>query len=99
MRQLKMWLRPGSVAHNFRLLLHPLLSQHSRMFGLKQAVAQRSLPSIKPKSVPSWRPRATFGKDVISVLAVETSADDTCAAVVTSDRRILSNVVIRQDEL
>ncbi|PCH43506.1 peptidase M22 glycoprotease [Wolfiporia cocos MD-104 SS10] len=32
-----------------------------------------------------------------TVLAVESSADDTCAAVVTSDRQILSNVVVRQD--
>ncbi|KAI0708167.1 peptidase M22 glycoprotease [Cerioporus squamosus] len=32
----------------------------------------------------------------ITVLALESSADDTCAAVVTSDRNILSNVVINQ---
>ncbi|KAF8320785.1 glycoprotease [Clavulina sp. PMI_390] len=31
-----------------------------------------------------------------TVLAFESSADDTCAAVVTSDKRILSNVVIGQ---
>ncbi|KAH8107829.1 glycoprotease family-domain-containing protein [Cristinia sonorae] len=31
-----------------------------------------------------------------TVLALESSADDTCAAVVTSDRRILSNVVVKQ---
>ena len=31
-----------------------------------------------------------------SVLALESSADDTCAAVVTSDKRLLANVVIRQ---
>ena len=31
-----------------------------------------------------------------TVLALESSADDTCAAVVTSDRKILSNVVINQ---
>ncbi|EIN11412.1 peptidase M22 glycoprotease [Punctularia strigosozonata HHB-11173 SS5] len=31
-----------------------------------------------------------------TVLAIETSADDTCAAVVTSDRQILSNVVVKQ---
>ena len=30
------------------------------------------------------------------VLALESSADDTCAAVVTSDRKILSNVVLKQ---
>jgi N6-L-threonylcarbamoyladenine synthase len=31
-----------------------------------------------------------------TVLALESSADDTCAAVVTSEREILSNVVIKQ---
>lgn len=33
-----------------------------------------------------------------TVLALESSADDTCAAVVTSDRKILANVVISQHE-
>ncbi|CCM04372.1 uncharacterized protein FIBRA_06545 [Fibroporia radiculosa] len=33
----------------------------------------------------------------LTVLAVESSADDTCAAIVTSERQILSNVVLRQD--
>ncbi|KIJ13044.1 hypothetical protein PAXINDRAFT_177058 [Paxillus involutus ATCC 200175] len=34
-----------------------------------------------------------------TVLAVESSADDTCAAVVTSSRGILSNIVIKQHDL
>jgi hypothetical protein len=34
-----------------------------------------------------------------TVLGLESSADDTCAAIVTSDRRILSNVVSRQTAL
>lgn len=33
------------------------------------------------------------------VLALESSADDSCAAIVTSDRQILSNVVIKQHHL
>ncbi|KAH7873194.1 peptidase M22 glycoprotease [Lentinula edodes] len=36
---------------------------------------------------------------LFTVLAFESSADDTCVAVVTSDRQILSNVVIRQNDL
>ncbi|KAG6369494.1 glycoprotease family-domain-containing protein [Boletus reticuloceps] len=36
---------------------------------------------------------------LFTVLAVESSADDTCAAVVTSSRQILSNVVIKQHDL
>ena len=31
-----------------------------------------------------------------TVLALETSADDTCAAIITSSREILSNVVMKQ---
>lgn len=31
-----------------------------------------------------------------TVLALESSADDTCAAVVNSDREVVSNVVVKQ---
>lgn len=34
-----------------------------------------------------------------NVLAFESSADDTCAAIVTSTRKILSNVVIKQNSM
>lgn len=34
-----------------------------------------------------------------TVLAIETSADDTGAAVLTSNREILSNVVVKQNAL
>lgn len=34
-----------------------------------------------------------------TVLAVESSADDTCAAIVGSDRRIHSNIVIKQNHV
>lgn len=46
--------------------------------------------NLRPQSLRQWRPRH------FTVLALESSADDTCAAVVTSDRKILSNVVIKQ---
>lgn len=42
--------------------------------------------------------RATFVRH-FTVLAFESSADDTCAAIVTSSRKILSNVVIKQNHL
>jgi N6-L-threonylcarbamoyladenine synthase len=32
----------------------------------------------------------------LRLLAIESSADDSCASIVTSDRRILSNVVVKQ---
>lgn len=35
----------------------------------------------------------------IKILALESSADDTCAAIVDSERKIYSNVVIKQDDL
>lgn len=35
----------------------------------------------------------------IKILALESSADDTCAAIVDSDRKIYSNVVMKQDDL
>lgn len=34
-----------------------------------------------------------------TVLALESSADDTCAAIVDSYRNILSNVVVKQHDL
>lgn len=42
--------------------------------------------------------RGEEGK-IVRILGLESSADDTCAAIVTSDRKILSNVVIRQQDL
>jgi N6-L-threonylcarbamoyladenine synthase len=41
----------------------------------------------------SWMSRS------FTVLALESSADDTCAAVVTSSREILSNIVVKQNEM
>jgi len=35
----------------------------------------------------------------ITVLALESSADDSCASIVNSERKILSNVVIKQHHL
>ncbi|KAI6030639.1 glycoprotease family-domain-containing protein [Pisolithus orientalis] len=38
-------------------------------------------------------------RTLFTVLALESSADDTCAAVVTSSRQILSNIVVKQHDL
>lgn len=40
-----------------------------------------------------------FASRNFNVLAIESSADDTCAAVVHSSRKILSNVVIKQHDM
>jgi N6-L-threonylcarbamoyladenine synthase len=39
------------------------------------------------------------GERVVNILAIETSCDETAAAVVTAERRILSSVVLSQDEV
>ncbi len=49
---------------------------------------------IPRERLPSARPLPCIRQ--FTVLALESSADDTCAAVVTSEREILSNVVISQ---
>ena len=46
---------------------------------------------LRPFAALNTKQKRTF-----TVLALESSADDTCAAVVTSEREILSNVVIKQ---
>ena len=46
----------------------------------------------------AWRATRALAKE-FNVLALESSADDTCAAIVTSTRRILSNVVIKQNNM
>lgn len=38
-------------------------------------------------------------RPVLTVLALESSADDSCAAIVTSSREILANVVIKQHHI
>ncbi|KAG2071899.1 hypothetical protein BDR04DRAFT_478676 [Suillus decipiens] len=40
--------------------------------------------------------RKHTGRRTFTVLGFESSADDTCSAVVTSSRQILSNVVVKQ---
>lgn len=45
------------------------------------------------------RPRGRRTRRLFTVLALECSADDTCAAVVTSSAQILSNVVVKQNHM
>ncbi|EPQ57559.1 peptidase M22, glycoprotease [Gloeophyllum trabeum ATCC 11539] len=51
-----------------------------------------------PRRLASLRCTSNYSR-YFTVLALESSADDTCAAVVTSERQILSNVVVSQNEL
>jgi N6-L-threonylcarbamoyladenine synthase len=39
------------------------------------------------------------GERVVNILAIETSCDETAAAVITAERKILSSVVLSQDEV
>ena len=51
------------------------------------------LPTPSPRPLPYPIP------SYFRILALESSADDTCASVVDSDRKILSNVVRKQHHL
>lgn len=53
-------------------------------------------------SFPNYGARLLHGPSQdrpLRILGLESSADDTCAAIVDSDRNILANVVLRQDDL
>ena len=58
--------------------------------GLLRQLRTRSLRYIYLNGAGQGRTRQ------FNVLALESSADDTCAAVINSDRKILSNIVISQ---
>ncbi|WOO80523.1 tRNA N6-adenosine threonylcarbamoyltransferase [Vanrija pseudolonga] len=60
------------------------------------AVAGPSTPRARVR--PSSSSAPSSGKPLV-VLGLESSADDACAAVVSSDRRILSNVVRKQHHI
>ncbi|GAA5843704.1 hypothetical protein JCM9279_000108 [Rhodotorula babjevae] len=64
----------------------------------------------RPTRQPAWAPlwsraahrtvsTAPERRRPLLVLGLESSADDTCAAVVSSDRRLLSNVVLKQSAI
>ncbi|KAG8214290.1 hypothetical protein J3R82DRAFT_7423 [Butyriboletus roseoflavus] len=68
-----------------------------------RASAPRSHPS-ESRTNPSVRRLFRHNGDscrsrYFTVLAIESSADDTCAAIVTSSRHVVSNVVIKQHNL
>ena len=49
------------------------------------------------RSTPSFRTQVI--SRALTVLALESSADDSCASIVNSERKILSTVVIKQHHL
>ncbi|KAL1945585.1 hypothetical protein VTO73DRAFT_1587 [Trametes versicolor] len=60
---------------------------------MQHAAARLLSPHLRRSLAVAFRP---VHARAFTVLALESSADDTCAAVVTSDRKVLSNVVISQ---
>ncbi|KAL1945590.1 hypothetical protein VTO73DRAFT_1592 [Trametes versicolor] len=60
---------------------------------MQHAAARLLSPPLRRSLAVAFRP---VHARAFTVLALESSADDTCAAVVTSDRKVLSNVVISQ---
>lgn len=63
---------------------------------MQHAAARLLSPTLRRSLARAFRPAHARA---FTVLALESSADDTCAAVVTSDRKVLSNVVISQQAL
>src|SRR6266571_2621611 len=57
------------------------------------------LRATKAQSVPGLCPVGAFAKRTRMILGIETSCDETAAAVITPDGRILSNVISSQAEL
>jgi hypothetical protein len=73
-----------------------------------QLLITSRLPGIRPRSsshrIRHYSTHAPHPSDPqprrrITVLAIESSADDTCASIVNSDREILSSIVISQNEM
>lgn len=63
---------------------------------LNRLLAHRSLYQTEPLT------KSRFVRQLprhFTVLALESSCDDSCAAVVTSSRQILSNVVVKQNDM
>ena len=62
----------------------------STSFTVPLSMLQRVIRHSKPRFLTRRNVRR------YTVLALESSADDTCAAIVNSDREIMSNVVVKQ---
>jgi hypothetical protein len=85
----------------------PLLRPFSRtrsVLSLSPSLSSRAIPT--PIPVPRTPSLTTHHRSVhpparppLTVLALESSADDSCAAVVTSSREILANIVIKQHHI
>ncbi|KAF9902815.1 hypothetical protein EC991_004512 [Linnemannia zychae] len=88
-------------------LLKPTVSRPTRNVTPKQLISRHSssrafapktqLPQTPPQTPLSQTPLPL--KRPLIALGIETSCDDTCAAIVTSDRQILSEVLRTQHHL
>lgn len=84
----------GRHTLRLRLSVPPLLP------GLRLCVASSSSsPCLSPRRPARQRRSHSTISRAFKILALESSADDTGAACVDSERRILSNVVIKQHDL
>lgn len=73
-----------------------LLSRHA---PLRSSIRSAIIPALGVAGPSTYFVRPTLAPDRrrrLTVLALESSADDSCAAIVNSDRQILSNVVNKQ---
>lgn len=63
---------------------------HQIILTVPSGMLRRVVTPSLPRLLVPWNLRC------YTVLALESSADDTCAAIVNSDREILSNIVVKQ---
>ncbi len=79
--------RMGSMRH--------LVASSRKGFGQPKGYFDNNILQYKPQT--GWLSGAAFDySKPFTVLGIETSCDDTCAAVVRSDGAVLSNVVLSQ---
>lgn len=77
-----------------------LLQRHSFLKHTSVCTMASRLSSAAVRGLSCTRiPRSPGTKRHFKVLAIETSADDTCAAIVDSSRKIHSNIVMKQHHM
>ncbi|KAM0792259.1 hypothetical protein ACM66B_004953 [Microbotryomycetes sp. NB124-2] len=89
-------LRHSASCHGLRCT--PLLADAGRPTSALLCTTTQPMSRLTTCTTCS-QPAQNSNKRPLLVLGLESSADDSCAAIVSSDRRILSNIVIKQGHL
>ena len=70
-----------------------------RSSGHITATARHRISLVSKKALLSCVRNVSTASKPIRILGLESSADDTCAAIVDSDKKIHANVVLKQQDL